>query len=957
MKKFKNGIIWVAAICLLVVSFAFPTLAEDEALNTCTDPEASDIESRYNLSLSSEGNGQYRITMNGNAEDLGDAKFAVTGIAEYDNGESKIIAGRLDQDVSTIPQITKDQDAIFKATPANTDDGLILSIAVKLVAGTDTQENCDYVGALTVKSYGDSHRGNIFGDESNNVDNVDSVYHPGSICYNFHNGIWDSSQFIGIKQSDFESYNYQAVGGLSILGRPARDVYKDVLAYCYSDKISKAASYSKEELANMIGNLITYAKVQTKTIGNTNQTFDQLFTDIKNKALATSNDKSGKDAKVQGLKCNWDSTKEEIAEDYYVNKDYFYKKEVVESIDVQYTYHYAPGNTVTTPSQNVCDRVCEEAVKVEYGPPVASKAGLCFEYKVKVTSYAKCSADVKLQPPPMPTAYCSPVPFCHEANYRWQGHQAGPTEDFDRCIKECDGGKYTSRCSIKCYKKVYPNSKIKLAVDYSSKIERLSLESELDECIKSSPDGGCYYYSGDEIRWKSTYQNGLEWSTDVRALGRWYREVGWDVSDFVDYGVGGVFGRYDSSSNGIKTKIKRTSTNHCQDICYWISDSCRRDEYLNPQSILSDYQANKKEYESAVTKCKAAATCSSSTAEFTISTKYDTKDENGRIKNNTIIFPYNSGKDKISSKGEQSASINTSTSSNSTILSYNGCYKEQDEKNWYQTEWSFPGTYIHNKTGEISFAVPSDSSGWYYENKKFCMPLNAESVNKKWWEWKQIGNSCYSKQEIEAELAGTPGTSNGYNISAQTKNFGYFDWDISINCFYALRNESCIVDNTGCCPPESTNPPLKTNGIENYTIRTIDRANMFPNAKVEGVVDSTKRDIGFNWTSKARILETKNKDYAVDPIKLIQDIQNGSATLYEDSNLDYQFYLTPTTLRTIRQYNKKYDYDDWNGVTQEKNGIIVYSSNLFRNTGIESNVIGGDSDAIKKLGTIGVNNE
>lgn len=78
------------------------------------------------------------------------------------------------------------------------------------------------------------------------------------------------------------------------------------------------------------------------------------------------------------------------------------------------------------------------------------------------------------------------------------------------------------------------------------------------------------------------------------------------------------------------------------------------------------------------------------------------------------------------------------------------------------------------------------------------MPLDAESVNAKWWEWYKLGNNCYTDEQIKDELKGKTGTSNGYNIVARTRNFGKFKWNFDIKCFYALRNEICNVKENGC---------------------------------------------------------------------------------------------------------------------------------------------------------------
>lgn len=971
MKKYRYTIIGVVITMILAFFLTFDAYAEEgnseSNNNKCENGETQNIEERYNLTLEKIRDNQYKISMKGDKADLDDAAFKVVGTTTYEGYTGNV--GEITQGIDTIPEIKKDQVAYFNAKPRSTDDGSILAVEVKLVKGTSKNSDCDYYGTLIIKDYGNSVITPITGG-ANSKTNKKSIYHNGSICYNFYNGIWNSSQFVGISQNDFNEYNYKAVAGKKINDKSIQTIYDSTLVYCKLSQISAGAEYTDEELVNMISNAITYVKTQTKVVGGGNKTFATLFNEIRTNAINSGNNKSGKTAEDKGITCDWKLTADSgDSSDYYKNKKYYYKSETEAPISVTYEYNYAPGDTQTSKSQEVCKRTCSEAVKVEYGPPIASKAGLCFEYKVKVTSYVECTSNIVSEPPEMSGGACSPVPFCHEKNWRWEGHQAGPTEEFDSCIQECDGGKYTSKCSTKCYKKVYKNSKLKLAVDYTTSPQQIGLD--IDSCIASSPDGGCYYWSGDQIMWKSKYQTG-DWTNDAKALGRWYRVVGWNISD-VGSGL-----KYDVSSNGIKTEKKlNSSTGHCQDVCYWQTDVCKKGMYLNPQSILDDYKENSKRYQAAVNKCKAAATCSSTTAEFTISVKYDEKDSKGNIDyEKKIEFPYSPATpdnanppDKISAlgypeKGKVSERENTSSNKNSTILSYDGCYSAEDEKNWYLTEWSFPGTYIHNKTGEISYTPPKDNSGWYYDNQKFCMPLNAQSVNTKWWEWYKISNKkfkddggCYTADQIANEInKGKSGTSNGYNIEASAKNFGYFGWNFDIKCFYALRNETCNLENKEvCCPP-----PPTTTGLD-YTIRSIDRDNLFPNEKTEGVVDETKREIGFNWTEKA--ISLKNSEYSVNPVKLRKYIQDNAATLYSDaSNLDYQFYLTPTILQRIRAYNETTDYGTFNGTSDEKNGIHVYSSNLFRSTvapsaeGVKANIINDDGVVIK-TGTIGVNNE
>ena len=68
------------------------------------------------------------------------------------------------------------------------------------------------------------------------------------------------------------------------------------------------------------------------------------------------------------------------------NRKYLRASQITESKLQYYYYHYSPGRKTkydgTAGGDPVkCSVECKEAVEVEYGPPVASKGGLCFEYK------------------------------------------------------------------------------------------------------------------------------------------------------------------------------------------------------------------------------------------------------------------------------------------------------------------------------------------------------------------------------------------------------------------------------------------------------------------------------------------------------------------------------------------------------------------------------------------------
>lgn len=671
---------------------------------------------------------------------------------------------------------------------------------------------------------------------------------------------------------------------------------------------------------------------------------------------------SDAESKINGtgkLTCSYKLLDKEHAKlDYYQNKSYYYAQNVTKHDEGQYEYHFSPGLKVHKEGNISCKIKCEEAVVVEYGPPVASKAGLCFEYKVKVTSRVSCDMVEAPSKPKIYTGYCTPSPICTGTTANGNTYtvtEGGPNEEFDQCVKDCDGGKYTQKCSNKCYNEVYGKSKnASLALNYSGTIQKMAKSDfSLSACLERNP-AGCYYYS----------DNGaINWKQGNDAVGRWYREYGY--KDYSSYKpINGIY-RHDYGNGNL-----------CTDTCWW--SGCRG-KYLNPGDAEKDAEENLEKYKDAVRSCKAAATCTTKTAEFTISAKYDTKDGSNNIKVNEINFPYNNDKDKIESKGpNRNPNVNNTAkcykeggkvptaNCKTTVLDYDGCYYSgSDNDRLYMTEWSFPGTWINNKTGEISFKYKEPSSGWYTEKNKFCIPLNAESVNTKWWEWTKIGNNCMSEDAVKRELDkdyDNDSNSNGYNIKALAKNFGYFGWNFNIQCFYALKNEECKIDDRGCCNPTCQGKKCDDTTIgpnEGYTIRVIDRNNLFPNSGADvSPTNPSKREIGFNWTTAATIPDYKNPSYAVDPAALIAKIQNNSKDIYtdEDRYLDYEFFLTPTTLNKIRSYNKKNTYGTWNGTTIEKGGLNVYQSNLFR-AGVGNNNILSDGAITKRAGKVGVNNE
>lgn len=547
---------------------------------------------------------------------------------------------------------------------------------------------------------------------------------------------------------------------------------------------------------------------------------------------------------------------------YYlpINTGYLYGSGTYKIDNGNYLYHYDPCNP-TVGAKIECSVTCEEIVTVKYGAPIASKAGLCFEYKVKVTSNVVCDMST---PPPLPEYnpnVCTPTPYCTGIGKhgKYVLHQGGPNEDYDRCIQACDGGKYTTSCSKKCYKDVYQNSLIGYQPKKSSSC-----------CTDCYTDGG-----------KTWLGNGP---------GRWY---GGSCKD-----------GYKAPRNGICRRVKKSG--YCDDDCWW--SGCSGNVYLNPGYASDDYEKNIELYNQAVNACKAAASCSTSTATFTISADY----KNGSGNKITVDFPYETEPDKACVSCSPNVGKN-----NTTLTAVDGCYKKSSgADDFYFAEWRFPGSWINKKTGELSYLDKSGNKAWQEVRGKFCIPFDTQDVNAKWWNY--YYNKLYGSNQC-SEMSKTP---DEYNIRAVTKNFGYFGWNIKASCFYAVNNTE-----KAPCPdsPGAPNDDIK------YIVRSIDLDDVFPKTSGESLTDPKSevgRTPGFNWSSKAH--NEKNEDYVSSPLQYALNIQKKGFSIYSDpKQMDYQIYLTPADLNALKRARSS-DYTKYLGIHKvDKNGVIRFYSDLI----------------------------
>lgn len=648
--------------------------------------------------------------------------------------------------------------------------------------------------------------------------------------------------------------------------------------------------------------------------------------------------------------------------DLYCNVNHLYK-EGETSGDNYYTNNKSYYHEETTET-TTCKTTCKETITVQYGPPVAIKAGMCFEYKVKVKSKVSCKATYTGPSKPTKPALCSIKPSCNNLTKYFD--QAGPDDEFDTCINTCDGGKYSQKCINSCYKKVYDNTNTKkISYENIEKTAEVKFMSDKFTTNSINLDTSSKFCSGNNnpksysenytnlvtamknnreceykydnknrnIYWScSTSKKSGQSSTNWSSLGKYYFLTDAKATQTIQSiatSCEGEPGRaklyhYYIDNNGFKRACFSAEKNnnnincdkHCTESCAWqvaegniIMDGGESGNcYVSKTKRNEDYEKALKDYIAAKDACKLKAKCSESQAEFIISA------------NNSV-----EGTDNTSTFAATSTDSKTFTVTNtlSPIIDSGGCYGSKQGNYNYMAEWSFPGSWRNNKNGTISQTKPSNTKGWSQVKNYFCTSLKSDSVNSTWWNWAQ-NTKLANKTSYNTESY--PGSKNiDYNIKARTKDFGHFNWQLNINCFYAIP--SAIPCKGDDCDP----------GAElDYQARSVDTEDLFPSSSRDPE-NTGNKNIGFNWTEAANE-NIGDRKYEIQPAELLKNIQENNT--YDNNKLEYYFKLGRTQLNKLKK--AKTNMTDFDGKFEKienigKSSIKTYSiwrykSNIIRNS-------------------------
>ncbi len=523
-------------------------------------------------------------------------------------------------------------------------------------------------------------------------------------------------------------------------------------------------------------------------------------------------------------------------------------------LDNSHKYYYEESEDITneTTGENVCTATCREELEVIYSPPVAVKAGLCFQYEVTVKSKVQCKTELNQDAEPTPPSggLGAPVAICSGGS-----DQAGPNDDFDDCIHECDGGKYSQECINQCYKKVYKNKSKSKASNSNVKNMNMFGESsnvllladddddddesydipgcktnsqiygnrecykKLTEAKQQNPLGhyepGNSQYSKANLHWVSdvkgydenklknydcrTQANGADCAAEnyldsiKRAAPYYFRDVN-ATADFIKglhgYYSGRYYKRYIVRNDGIKRQY--SSRYQCGEKCGFRGKS---GAIYNNEKAKEAYQKSLEGYASALELCNTAAKCSTDEATFTIDvTNGLDKDHDGECDTTNTC-----GKDgdKCDWKATNHKNIQSGSPSGDILIFTPAKGDTTDVQNGINGIcYGHAMPWQHYKT---TITFPGSWINLKTGEVEYADPKKEDEYRTKENYFCTPYDSCdvneeWWKWDVYGNALDDNYEPDAWNIGSTVKTFGKYNWNLNISCFYALYNETCTGD-------------------------------------------------------------------------------------------------------------------------------------------------------------------
>lgn len=615
------------------------------------------------------------------------------------------------------------------------------------------------------------------------------------------------------------------------------------------------------------------------------------------------------------------------------------------------------------------DALCTETVTVTFDTPKAlSAAGAAFTYPSTITVSRQCTPYQVIAP--QFKTQCKYTVECWGGPANHTGEAgAGPNDEFDSCIMQCDGGSYTQNCIDSCYSSVYENQATDslitsfnfFAENYTSTEKTASISG----CSSSNigkvwpgktrlPLSSCSYDTGNvhsgggnctDTTCTSTHGISYTYLDTCNATGNISGTACYEV--FTSSPLPNcieVFNRGGTWYVG-NTNTPYTDAYAIQEYEKLIAQSNL--EYSKLHAAMQQFKDNENSIDVAIKDSYTGETHGPESGyEAVIKYSYVDKATGEQSYLTAEEYKQKTGTDPTLGTAATYGSPQTIQYANHGQGADYQSITIQGYKVNKSYEIILPEMYVSNvNIGDYKYGLTTndEKSGYTNGGNKYYTHILSPGINNV-----LVWDNYTTVSDLQREHTITNNIKVTYSLGTwnQIQNS-------TIDCFYGIPDNSTFTPEPECTGENCYNQPCGPNDIcDNngliYVWRTIDLYDMFP---ANETLSGGERQPRWNWSSAA--IDVMNQRYPVNPTKVIEDVESKGDTIYGNAEeLDYQIFLSQSSIKQIREYNKTHGaYTDFEDMRcKYKDGVSVCYSYLLDHAseyGIE----------LKKRGKAGCNNQ
>lgn len=619
------------------------------------------------------------------------------------------------------------------------------------------------------------------------------------------------------------------------------------------------------------------------------------------------------------------------------------------------------------------DALCTETVTVTFDTPKAlSAAGAAFTYPSTITVSRQCTPYQVIAP--QFKTQCKYTVECWGGPANHTGEAgAGPNDEFDSCIMQCDGGSYTQNCIDSCYNSVYENQATDSLITsfnfFTENYTSTEKTASISECTSSNigkvwpgktrlPLSSCSYDTGNihagggsctDTTCTSThgitytYLDSCNATGDIQGTACYEVFTSSPLPNCIE-----VFNRGGTWYVG-NTNTPYTDAYAIQEYEKLIAQSNL--EYSKLQVAMQQFKDNENSIDVAIKDSYTSETHGPESGyEAVIKYSYVDKETGEQSYLTAEEYKQKTGTDPT---------LGTATTygSSQTIQYANHGQAENYQSitiQGYEVNKSYeiilPEMYVSNvNIGDYKYGLTTNDEKAGYTNggNKYYTHILSPGINDV-----LVWDNYTAVSDLKSEHSITNNIKVTYSLGTwnQIQNS-------TIDCFYGIPDNSTFTPEPECTGENCYNQPCGSNDIcDNngliYIWRTIDLYDMFP---ANETLSGGERQPRWNWSSAA--IDVTNQRYPVNPTKVIENVESKGDTIYgNDEELDYKIILTRQNLRNLRSYNATHgsytDFEDMTCTYDEIKGVSVCTSSLLP-------AQGGSSEYMTMVdkGIAGCNNE